>query len=304
MPHLMLVAAHTLRWVYTQPGLYAGAALILLLEWGLPAREGQRTLRVGLAQDFLWVGVQTVAHVVVLSAYVGFLTAIYQTHLSGLTIHAVTRLPVPLKWTLWILAIDLLDWCHHWVKHRVPWLWHFHAVHHSQRELNLFTDMRYHTVEYLVSRTLVTFPLLMLQTNVTEVIYLSLVHQWYSRLVHASIRSNFGPLRWVLVTPQSHRIHHSLETPHFDKNFGVIFSVWDFLFGTQYRGWNEYPPTGIRDPAFPVERSARAGALVATLARQHLYPFLAILRSLRARPGVSPPSSPAWSARSWRAARG
>lgn len=281
-----LIAWQTIRWVYTQPALYVGAACLFALEAWLPAREGQRLLRVGLAHDFLWLGVQTVSHVLVLAAWVGVLTGVYHAHLSGLTLTGVATLPTPLKWGLWILAIDLLDWCQHWVKHRVPWLWHFHAVHHSQREMNLFTDMRYHTVEYLVSRTIVTFPLLMLQTNVGEVLYLSFLHQWYSRFSHASIRTNLGPLRFVMVTPQSHRIHHSLEAPHWNKNFGVIFSIWDRLFGTQYRGADEYPPTGIPDRGFPLERPARGFARmtspVTTLLRQHVYPFVAIARSLRA----------------------
>ncbi len=291
------VAWQTLHFVYTQPGLYAGAACLLLLEWLLPARPGQRMLRVGLAQDFLWVGVQTVAHVLVLAAWVGVLTAVYQTHLSALTLTGVAALPIALKWPLWVLAIDVLDWTHHWVKHKAPWLWHFHAVHHSQPELNLFTDMRYHPGEYFVSRTLVTFPLLMLQANVAEVLYLSLAHQWYSRFVHASIRTNLGPLRFLLVTPQSHRIHHSIEPAHHDRNFGVIFSLWDRIFGTHWAGANEYPATGIPDRGFPLERSASALAMATTLVRQLLYPFTAIARSLLAHPGTEHASLRARSAR-------
>ncbi len=160
-------------------------------------------------------------------------------------------------------------------------------MHHSQRELNLFTDMRYHSLEYLISRTLVTFPLLMLQTDVTEVLYLSFAHQWYSRFVHTGVRTNLGPLRFVLVTPQSHRIHHSIEPVHFDRNFGVIFSIWDRLFGTHYAGADEYPATGIPDRTFPLERTAGPRAIATTLLRQHLYPFVAITRSLRPEPAAA-----------------
>jgi len=276
-----LVALQTLRTVYTEPALYVGTFALVLLECWWPARADQRRWRVGLAQDFVWLGVQTLAHVFVLAAWVAVLTSFYEAHLTGLTLTSVATLPTPLKWTLWILAIDGLDWTHHWVKHKVPWLWHFHAVHHSQPELNLFTDMRYHSVEYLASRTIVTIPLLMLQTNVGEVLYLSFAHQWYSRFVHASVRTNLGPLRFFLVTPQSHRIHHSIEPAHFDRNFGVIFSVWDRLFGTHYAGADEYPATGIPDRGFPLERTAGLVAIATTLVRQHVYPFVAIARSLR-----------------------
>ena len=69
--------------------------------------------------------------------------------------------------------------------------------------------------------------------------------------------------------------------PHHDRNYGVIFSIWDRLFGTHYAGADEYPATGIPDRDFPLERSAGVLPLLVTLLRQLLYPFAAILRSLR-----------------------
>jgi len=82
----------------------------------------------------------------------------------------------------------------------------------------------------------------------------------------------------VLVTPQSHRVHHSIEGRHSDTNFGSLFSVWDHLFGTQYRRYDEYPDTGIEDAAFPVERSTRIRDLLVTPIVQMAYPFQRILR--------------------------
>lgn len=266
---------------YSEPTLYVGTALILLVERVFPVRPSQTTWRVGFLQDAVWVGVQAIAFTLVLTAYAAFLTGIYQAHFGFLTVHAVERLPPYAKWPLWILVVDLLEWSHHWLKHKVPWFWQFHAVHHSQRELNLFTDVRYHFVEYLISRTVVTFPLLILQADMVQVVYFSIFHHWYTQLNHASIRTDLGPLRYLLVTPQSHRIHHSIEPAHRDQNFAIIFSCWDWLFRTQYRGWHEYPDTGIPDAHFPVESSGSPLALVLTPLRQHVYPFIAIARSLK-----------------------
>jgi sterol desaturase/sphingolipid hydroxylase (fatty acid hydroxylase superfamily) len=301
LAHAFAVAVQTLTIVYAEPALWIGTAVLLLLERRFPVHPRQRTWRVGLAHDAVWFGVTSIAHVLVLSAWAAALTVLYQTYCPWLTITAVGRLPTPAKWALWVLAVDLLEWCHHRLKHAVPWLWQFHAVHHSQRELNLFTDMRYHHVEYLVSRTVMTFPLLMLQANLAEVTYYGILHGWYTRLIHTGIRTDLGPLRHLLVTPQSHRVHHSIEPAHTDRNFGVIFACWDVLFGTQYRGWNEYPATGVRDPHFPVERSANALALAGTLIRQHLYPFAVILRALRARASRASSSRASWD-RSWQGA--
>jgi sterol desaturase/sphingolipid hydroxylase (fatty acid hydroxylase superfamily) len=280
-----LIAWRTVVAAYSEPALYVGTALLLIVERVFPVRRPQSPWRIGFLQDAVWVGVQAISFTLVLTAYAAFLTGIYQARFDSLTVHAVERLPTYAKWALWILAVDLLEWSHHWLKHKVPWFWQFHAVHHSQRELNLFTDLRYHFVEYLISRTVVTFPLLMLQADMSQVVYFSIFHPWYTQLNHASIRTDLGPLRYLLVTPQSHRIHHSIEPAHRDRNFGVIFSCWDWLFGTQHRGWHECPDTGILDPRFPIESSRNPLALLLTPIRQHVYPFVAIARSL-VRPAV------------------
>jgi sterol desaturase/sphingolipid hydroxylase (fatty acid hydroxylase superfamily) len=86
------------------------------------------------------------------------------------------------------------------------------------------------------------------------------------------------------VSPQFHRIHHSIEPEHRDRNFGVIFSFWDRLFGTLYRGDGGYPATGIADPDFPLERRATRVAVIRRYAAQFLYPFATIVcRSLGLR---------------------
>src|SRR5262249_2339003 len=151
---------------------------------------------------------------------------------SFLTVHALDHFPQMARLALAILLADLLAWTQHWVKHKVPWFWQIHAVHHSQREINVFTDYRFHYFEYLISRPIVMLPLMMLGIDTPKIFAYTLFVAWYPRLYHANIRSNFGFLRYVFVTPQSHRIHHSIEKQHADKNFGLIFSFWDRLFGT------------------------------------------------------------------------
>ncbi len=277
---LAAVSGSAVVWAFSQPVLYLGTALILFVERLFPVHRDQKTFTVGFLQDIIWVGLQAIAAATLLSVYAKFLVSTYKTHLDFLTVRGIGELPWLLKYAIWVLAVDLTSWFHHWVKHKVPWFWQLHAVHHSQKEMNLFTDLRYHAFEYLISRTLVTFPLLMLQTNLEEILYFNLIHEWYTHMYHARIRSNFGWLRYIFVTPQSHRIHHSYETAHMDKNFGVIFSFWDRLFGTQYVGYDEYPETGIHDKKFPIETSAKGLALLITPIRQNLYPLGNILKSI------------------------
>jgi sterol desaturase/sphingolipid hydroxylase (fatty acid hydroxylase superfamily) len=132
-------------------------------------------------------------------------------------------------------------------------------VHHSQKELNFFTDFRYHVVEYVVRHTFLVIPFLVLAVEAPTIILFAIFQRWYTRVYHGNIRTNLGPLRYLLVTPQSHRVHHSIEGRHRDRNFGSLFSIWDRLFGTQYRRYDEYPDTGIEDAAFPSKEAAGSG---------------------------------------------
>ena len=101
---------------------------------------------------------------------------------------------------------------------------------------------------------------------------------WHTRIYHANLRTNYGFLKYILVTPQSHRIHHSIEPRHFNKNFGLFFSVWDRLFGTLYTNYDEYPETGVEDDRFPLEKGIEVFALFGTFLAQLAFPFTAIFR--------------------------
>lgn len=263
---------------------YVLIAGILLLELKFPANKNQRLISTGFMQDMLWLVLSTFIFSILFAAYYSFLHDVHANHLGFLTNDLLTSAPFPLQFILIFLLSDFLHWFHHYLRHKVPWFWYFHTVHHSQKEMNIFTDNRVHPVEYLVADTIRFIPFLSLapQYAFPTAIGWKIFSYWYTRLYHANIRTNFGILRYVLVTPQSHRIHHSIEERHRDKNFGVIFSIWDFMFGTQYRKYDEYPETGIPDKEFPYVTSARPRDVAASLWGQLCYPFQLIGRSLRA----------------------
>jgi sterol desaturase/sphingolipid hydroxylase (fatty acid hydroxylase superfamily) len=162
------------------------------------------------------------------------------------------------------------------VRHHVRSLWYFHAVHHSQTELNFFTEYRVHPIDDVFLFTIGVVPLMMVRSGFAAIVAVVWIRHWHTRVYHSNIRSNFGLLRYVLVTPQSHRVHHSIEPRHQNHNFGLTFSIWDHLFGTQWRRYDEYPETGINDLDFPFEQR-RLGEL-GTLLGQLLYPFRALAR--------------------------
>jgi sterol desaturase/sphingolipid hydroxylase (fatty acid hydroxylase superfamily) len=266
--------------ILLNPWFYGVFALVCLLEWLIPANPEQKTLSKGVLQDAaIWVPFGLLARAFVLPLHILFLHYLYDRYLSGLTIHAAAAWPSIARLVLALLAGDLLFWISHWVRHKVSVLWYFHAVHHSQRELNFFTEYRVHPLDDVFLYTIGFIPLFMLNQSFVDIVAITWIRHWHTRMYHSNIRTNLGWLRYVFVTPQSHRVHHSIEPRHYDTNFGLTFSLWDQLFGTQYRGYDEYPATGIDDERFPFEQGGekKLGAL-GRLASQLLYPFQAIAR--------------------------
>lgn len=269
------------RGVLLAPHLFLPLAFILLAEWVVPAMTSQKVLSPALANDFLWylaeIGVFLAANAWVAETLSGF----YGRYVGPPGAGVAASLPDWLAFGFAVLASDLLDWFHHFVRHKVRVFWWFHAVHHAQRDMNAWTNERVHVVEYIVATVIRFVPATVLGVSTAGIMGYALLAAWYTRLCHANIRTNLGPLRYVLVTPQSHRVHHSIRPEHFDKNFGVIFSVWDRVFGTQCPDDDVYPETGIRDATFPQERRWGETLSLRPFLAQQIYPLRLLARRFR-----------------------
>ena len=265
------------------PGFLGVMAFTLLLERLIPARPRSKWLTVSALQDAAWFFYEGVLHAAIVATYVTLITWAYSRYFVPMPLPGLAASSTGARFVVGILLVDLCMWAQHRVNHVVPWLWQLHTVHHSQRELNFFTDFRYHALEYIVRETFLTIPFVVLGVSVPNIVYFAVFRRWYTRFYHANIRTDLGPLRYLLVTPQSHRVHHSIEPRHQNKNFAALFSIWDFAFGTQYTKWDEYPETGIDDDAFPHETRADLRSLLVTPIRQMLYPLRRIARQVMTR---------------------
>jgi sterol desaturase/sphingolipid hydroxylase (fatty acid hydroxylase superfamily) len=271
------------------PAFLGVIALTLALERLVPARPQQKLLSTSSLQDAAWFFYEGVLHALIVVTWVALLTWAYARLGGKILLPGLAGLSDGWRFVIGIVLVDFCMWLQHRVNHFIPWLWELHAVHHSQKEINFFTDFRYHVLEYVVRETFLAIPFVLLGVQVPDIVYFSIVRRWYTRFYHANIRTDLGPLRYVLVTPQSHRIHHSIEPRHQNKNFGSLLSVFDFVFGTQYRGWNEYPETGVDDHEFPHETTRELGTLLLMPVRQMVYPLRRIGREL-ARKKNRPPA--------------
>lgn len=262
--------------VFLTPWLYVVMLLVFVAERYIPADRTQRVFSIGMFQDFVaWFTLDGLVRALVVGTLVTVLYKLYHPHLEFLTLHLMSDWPPIARIVMALLIVDFLNWFHHYIRHKIDILWLFHSVHHSQREMNMFTDLRVHFVEHFVAKPIVILPLFMLDLDLEPAFWIVLIRDWYSRVYHANLRTNFGPLRHLFVTPQSHRIHHSADPRHRDRNFGVLLTLWDRIFGTQWPNYNEYPATGITDSAFPHERDVRGTNILFNYLCQLAYPFRA-----------------------------
>jgi sterol desaturase/sphingolipid hydroxylase (fatty acid hydroxylase superfamily) len=268
--------------------VYSPLAYVILLTlviWGelrLPARR-QKILSSALMQDFWWYASNIVTYIVLVAAFVAILDEIYSHYLTFLSVSSAKEWHPLLRFSVAVLVSDFVRWFSHLLRHKVPLFWAFHAVHHSQQELNVFTVNRVHPVDSLISKLIKFIPLLAFQNTYPVVMLWALIETMYSKYYHANIATNFGWLRYFLVTPQSHRIHHSALLRHRDSNYGFTFSIWDRIFGTQSADDNIYPETGIDDPEFPHEKVGEGRAFLAVWWAQLIYPFVYLYRNYSGR---------------------
>jgi len=269
--------------VFLSPPFYLATAAILFVEWAWPVRTDQHALSPSFVHDLLWYLV-TIGVFVAISGWAWqALRGLYEHHLRALGGGVIPARPMWLRLLLGVIIGDFLAWLHHLIRHKVRAFWLFHEVHHAQRQMNQWTNERVHLVDGLVAMAIQALPLLVLGVPSLETGAFVVAAAWYTRLYHANVRSNFGVLRYLLVTPQSHRVHHSMQPEHEDQNFGVIFSVWDRLFGTLNRDATVYPETGVADPRFPVEGGYADVLGLRALVRQQIHPFRGLVGLLRRR---------------------
>lgn len=147
------------------------------------------------------------------------------------------------------LILDFFQYWEHRLLHASPLFWQMHVLHHSDEHMNMTTESRHHLLEFLMAPIFVTIPAaIVFQAPPVDIALMSLIPYAWGYLAHANINLGFGPLWWLLVSPDYHRVHHSLLPEHIDKNFVIWFPVWDIIFGTAVNPrWRECPPTGFAD---------------------------------------------------------
>jgi sterol desaturase/sphingolipid hydroxylase (fatty acid hydroxylase superfamily) len=215
-------------------GLFLLVFLILALSevrWPRRQLKSRRTQR--------WVsniglGVINATSMRLLIPFAGVASALWAQK-NGLGLFNQLSWPVWFELMLFVLLFDLTIYWQHRMFHMVPILWRFHRVHHTDEDYDLTTASRFHPVSILISAILKIGLVIFLGAAAIAILVAEILLNLTSMFNHSNIHlpnQVDRMLRKVFVTPDMHRIHHSLDDVEHDRNFGFNFSFWDRIFDT------------------------------------------------------------------------
>ena len=194
--------------------------------------------------------------------YMPIALALAATLLSPLIAWANTQIPHDLAnlrslgntwWGSTLIGITylvLFDFFYYWfhrAQHQIPFMWRFHMVHHTDENVSASSVGRHHWMEDGLRYFFITAPLIILMGGSNEMPMWAMIFIIFNGiLMHWNTSFRFGALEKIIITPAYHRIHHSIEEKHYDKNFGVFTQMWDKTFKTRHLPTREeYPATGV-----------------------------------------------------------
>lgn len=215
-----------------------------MLEIMVPWRKKQAIIRKDFWQDgfymffnfflFSLIGYNAVSEVAV-----NFFNAVLaQFGVSNVVAINIASLPVWIQLLVLFIVSDFIQWnVHRWL-HKYPWLWRFHKVHHSVKEMGFAAHLRYHWMETIVYKSALYIPLAMIGFGISDFIIVHIITIAIGHLNHSNVPFDYGKVfKYVFNNPKMHIWHHAKELPtnhRHGMNFGISLSLWDYLFGTAY----------------------------------------------------------------------
>tara|TARA_R110000765_G_scaffold335198_2_gene425519 strand:- start:432 stop:1307 length:876 start_codon:yes stop_codon:yes gene_type:complete len=223
--------------------LLALSILVFLIEIILPWRTKQPIFRKGFWLDafyilfnfflFSLVGYNAISNVGV-EVFNDFL-AIFGV--ENIVAFHVNTLPVWSQLLIMFIIADFIQWNVHRMLHRVPWMWKFHQIHHSVKEMGFAAQFRFHFMETIIYKSIQYIPLAMIGFGIEQFFVIHMLAVFIGHLNHANVNWNYGKLRYIFNNPNMHIWHHAKELPpnhKYGMNYGLSLSIWDYLFGTAY----------------------------------------------------------------------
>jgi len=221
-------------------GLIVISLLVWSLELAFPWRKNQSAFR----KDFWLDGFYMFFNFFIFSIAISGFYKVLQLGFADLGITDKTLALIdPSSWPMWLqlivffIILDFVQWFTHTLLHKFPFLWNFHKVHHSVKEMGFAAHLRYHWMENILYKPLKTFGVMILFGFEPQQAYI--VH-FMAILIghfnHSNIKITWGPLKYLINNPVMHLYHHVYDLPEgkYGVNFGISLSLWDYIFKTNY----------------------------------------------------------------------
>jgi sterol desaturase/sphingolipid hydroxylase (fatty acid hydroxylase superfamily) len=137
---------------------------------------------------------------------------------------------------LLLVFADFIQWNVHRMLHSVSWMWEFHKVHHSVKEMGFAAHLRFHWMETIIYKTVQYIPLAMIGFGLKDFFIVYIFSTAIGHLNHSNLNISYGPLKYIFNNPKMHIWHHAKTLPDgtYGVNFGLTLSIWDYIFKTNY----------------------------------------------------------------------
>ncbi|MDX1270281.1 sterol desaturase family protein [Bizionia paragorgiae] len=235
-----------LNWENYFYGLIAISLIVWALEAIFPWRKNQSLFRKDFWLDTFYMFFNFfLLNLIVLIALSNTAAALFNDILglinlsvSNFQLIDINTLHFGLRILIFFIVVDFVQWWTHRLLHKSEFLWNFHKVHHSVKEMGFAAHLRYHWMEPVVYNSLKYIPLAIIGGfSAQDVALVHFFNITIGHLNHANISWDYGWLKYILNNPKMHIWHHSKALPEERKygvNFGITLSLWDYIFKTNY----------------------------------------------------------------------
>lgn len=265
---------------------FYGLILISVLVWGLeilfPWRKNQSVFRKDFWLDTFYMFFNFfLLNLIVLIALsntteqlLNDLLGYIGLSVTNFQVFSINNFPYWLRIFTFFIIIDFVQWYTHTLLHKYEFLWNFHKVHHSVKEMGFAAHLRYHWMEPVVYKSMKYIPLaIMGGFSAQDVAVVHFFNIIVGHLNHANINWDYGVLKYVLNNPKMHIWHHAKELPEERKkgvNFGITLSIWDYMFKTNYiphsgrdieigfHGEENFPKDFLSQEFYPINKKQNA----------------------------------------------
>ena len=224
------------------------ACVFIPLERLLPLHADQGTFRRNWANDLIYLMVNGFVVRAGSTILFGSVIAAYRSYVSPADTAWIAAQPIWLQTIAVIVIADIGYYCAHRASHAIPFLWKFHAVHHSIEEMDWLATHRVHPVDQILTNAMSLLPIYFLGFSPAAVAVYLAIYQVQALLVHSNLRITFGPLKYIFASPEYHHWHHANQPEAYDRNFAAQLSIIDVVARTMFLPRHQPHAYGLNEP--------------------------------------------------------